>query len=139
VETPDLPIIAAAEQLLPNVTGIGIDLVDIQLMEALVIDGGSFFVDAFWSPAEQVAADNRIECVAGQWAAKEAVMKSLGHGIGDLDPIDIEIVSHSSGAPYVVLHRSAAQLAKELKVNTCHVSITHEASWAAAIALAVKE
>ena len=118
--------------------GIGIDLVNVDLMRTLISDGGASFVNAYWSQAEQDATDNQIDRLAGRWAAKEAVMKSLGHGVGDVDPIDIEIAALPSGAPEVVLHRGAAQLAEELRVQRCHVSITHESSWAAAIALALK-
>lgn len=138
MDVPEELIQAAAQQLLPDVVGIGIDLVDVELMRTLISDGGASFVDAYWSKAEQNATDNQIDRLAGRWAAKEAVMKSLGHGVGDVDPIDVEIAALPSGAPQVVLHRGAAQLAEELEVRRCHVSITHESSWAAAIALAVK-
>jgi holo-[acyl-carrier protein] synthase len=135
---PESLIQAAAGCLLADVAGVGIDVVDIDLLQSLVTQGGRSFIDAYWAPAEQLATGNQIERLAGRWAAKEAVMKSLGHGVGDLDPIDIEIAAHSSGAPHVVLHRDAARLAAEAHVSHCHVSITHESSWAAAIALAVK-
>lgn len=129
---------AAADGLLTDVAGVGIDIVDIDLLHTLVLQGGSSFIDAYWAPAEQLATGNQIDRLAGRWAAKEAVMKSLGHGVGDLDPIDIEIAADSCGAPHVVLHRDAARLAAEAHVGQCHVSITHESSWAAAIALAVR-
>jgi holo-[acyl-carrier protein] synthase len=138
LDAPERLIQAAAMQLLPDVVGIGIDLVDVDLMRTLIGDGGASFVDAYWSQAEQDATDNQIDRLAGRWAAKEAVMKSLGHGVGDVDPIDVEIAALASGAPHVVLHGGAAQLAEELRVQRCHVSITHESSWAAAIALAVR-
>jgi holo-[acyl-carrier protein] synthase len=138
LDAPEKLIQAAAKQLLPEVVGIGIDLVDVDLMRTLIRDGGACFVNAYWSQAEQDATDNQIHRLAGRWAAKEAIMKSLGHGVGDVDPIDVEIAALPSGAPQVVLHRGAAQLAEELRVRRCHVSITHESSWAAAIALAVR-
>lgn len=121
-----------------DVSGIGIDLVDIELMRSLLDAGGQSFVDAYWTVPEQNATERRVERLAGRWAAKEAVMKSLGSGVGEIDPIDIEITARASGAPEVVLRGRAAEAAEELDVRTCHVSITHESSWAAAIALAVR-
>lgn len=135
---PERLIRTAADALLPDVAGVGIDVVDIDVLRALVTRGGTSFIDAYWAPAEQIATGNQIDRLAGRWAAKEAIMKSLGHGVGDVDPIDVEIAAHASGAPRVVLHRGAARLAAEARVRQCHVSITHESSWAAAIALAVR-
>lgn len=135
---PERLIQAAAGGLLTDVAGVGIDVVDIDMLRTLVLQGGQSFIDAYWAPSEQLATGNEIERLAGRWAAKEAVMKSLGYGVGDLDPIDIEIVAHSSGAPHVVLHRDAARLAAGARIDQCHVSITHESSWAAAISLAVR-
>lgn len=135
---PERLIQDAAAGLFTDVAGVGIDVVDIDMLHTLVLQGGPSFIDAYWAPAEQLATGNQIERLAGRWAAKEAVMKCLGHGVGDLDPIDIEIAAHSSGAPHVILHRDAARLAAEANVGRCHVSMTHESSWAAAIALAVR-
>ncbi len=138
MEPPERVIRAATNELLADAVGVGIDLVDIELMRALLEDGGASFIDAYWSEAEQRATENRVDRLAGRWAGKEAVMKSLGCGIGEIAPVDIEITALASGAPLVVFHRGAAELVEELKVKTCYVSITHESSWAAAIAVAVR-
>lgn len=62
-------------------------------------------------------------------------MKCLGAGVGDVDPIDVEILTLPSGAPRVVLRGRAREIAGELGL-VFHVSITHEGGWAAAIAVA---
>jgi holo-[acyl-carrier protein] synthase len=138
VDLPERLVRTAARDMLDGVHGIGIDLVDVELMRSLIDSGGSSFINAYWSTAEQIATQNQVDRLAGRWAAKEAVMKSLGCGVGEIDPIDIEITAEASGAPRVVLRRGAAVLAEELNLKTCHVSITHESSWAVAIALAVR-
>lgn len=138
MDLPDRLIRSVAFDMFGDVSGIGIDLVDIDLMRSLVYAGGPSFVDAYWTLAEQNVTGRQVERLAGRWAAKEAVMKSLGSGVGEIDPIDIEITARASGAPEVVLHGGAAEKAKELKVKTCYVSITHESLWAAAISLAVR-
>lgn len=125
-----------ATEVFRDLGGVGIDVVDVTLMRDLLVDGGQHFVDAYWTAAEQADCHNAFERIAGRWAAKEAVMKTLGAGVGDLDPIDIEILTLASGAPRVVLRGRAAEIADELNLEECHVSITHEAGWAAAIAVA---
>ena len=63
-------------------------------------------------------------------------MKALQHGIGELEPLDVEIVSTRLGAPAVQLRRAAQAIAKKRGIATWHVSVTHEGGWAAAIAVA---
>src|SRR5262249_14315403 len=119
-----------------DIRGVGLDMVDVTLLSDLLSDGGQDFVDAYWTVTEQADSRNQPEHLAGRWAAKEAVMKCLEAGVGDVDPIDIEIVTLPSGAPRVVLRGRPAAIADDRGVDEWHVSITHEAGWAAAIAIA---
>src|SRR5262249_49745395 len=116
--------------------GVGIDLVDGEPLRRRVAAGGSAFLDAAWTAREQRDANSQPEGLAGKWAAKEAVMKALQHGIGDLEPLDVEIVSTPLGAPAVQLRRTARAIARRRRIATWHVSVTHEGGWAAAIAIA---
>lgn len=116
--------------------GVGIDLVEVEPLRQLLVSGGRAFLDAAWTAREQRDANRQAEGLAGKWAAKEAVMKALGHGIGDMDPRDVEIVTAPQGAPQVDLHRSARAVAKQHHITTWHLSVTHEGGWAAAIAIA---
>lgn len=115
--------------------GAGIDLVEVEPLRQLMEAGGKGFVDAAWTAREQREANHQPEGLAGKWAAKEAVMKVLKHGIGELDPRDVEIVTDHSGAPRVELHRGARTMAKQRKLINWHLSLTHEGGWAAAIAI----
>jgi phosphopantetheinyl transferase (holo-ACP synthase) len=63
-------------------------------------------------------------------------MKALQCGLGDLGPLDIEILSGADGSPSVVLHRNALAVASARGVTCWHVSLCHENGWAVAIALA---
>lgn len=63
-------------------------------------------------------------------------MKALHCGLGDLDPLDIEIVTDPDGAPRVVLRRNALAAATALGVAGWHVSLCHEDGWAVALAIA---
>ena len=116
-------------------TAIGIDLVEVEPLAQLLEAGGRVFADTAWTAREQREANGQPETLAGKWAAKEAVMKALQHGIGDIDPKDVEIITHASGAPSVELHRSARLAAKHRQLSVWAVSVTHEGGWAAAIAL----
>lgn len=116
--------------------GVGIDLVEVGPLRDLIVSGGRPFLDAAWTAREQRDTSRQAEGLAGKWAAKEAVMKALGHGIGDMDPRDVEITTTPPGAPQVELHRSARAIANRQRITTWHLSVTHEGGWAAAIAIA---
>lgn len=119
-----------------QVVGIGIDLVEVEPLRQLVESGGSAFLDFAWTAREQRDSNSQPEGLAGKWAAKEAVMKALQQGIGELEPLDVEIVTTPLGAPAVRLHRAARVMAKKRAIATWYVSVTHEGGWAAAIAIA---
>jgi holo-[acyl-carrier protein] synthase len=116
--------------------GAGIDLVDLGSFASLYETGGEAFLANGWTNAEQHDAHGSPERLAARWAAKEAVMKALRCGLGDLDPLDIEILTEPDGAPCVVLHRNALAAAAALGVSRWHVSLCHEDGWAVALAIA---
>jgi holo-[acyl-carrier protein] synthase len=118
------------------VVGVGIDLVEVSQLEALINAGGSSFLDLTWSQEEQVEANGNAERLAARWAGKEAVMKALHVGLGDLEPLDIEICSATDGAPNVRLRGTAELVAREAGIERCQVSLSHEGGWAVAIAVA---
>lgn len=133
------PVLIARElvsEVFGDFDGIGLDLVDVQVLTGLIAEGGQAFLDACWTPTEQADAHRDPERLAGRWAAKEAVMKCLGTGIGDVEPTDIEILTLPSGAPTVSLRAQAAAVADARQLEGWLISITHENGWAAAIAVA---
>lgn len=140
--TPQPPIGALASvwqasiEAMDQASGVGIDLVEVEPLRQLLATGGRSFVDAAWTAREQRDSNRQPEALAGKWAAKEAVMKALQHGIGDMDPRDVEIVTTPLGAPRVELHRAARVIAKRRRITTWHLSVAHEGGWAAAIAIA---
>ena len=76
---------------------------------------------------------NTSNCFAKRFAAKEAVMKSLGKGWRDLKWTEIEITG--GGKPTVNLYGNASQLAETNKVGTIHVSLSHEKETAIAFVI----
>ncbi len=121
------------------VVGVGTDLVDIaRFREAAERTPG--ILTRYFTEDEQAYAQRRndpIERFAARFAAKEAVMKALGVGLGACELAEIEVVrDEDSGAPDLVLHGKAAALAAERGVTAWHLSLTHTDSAAHAIAIA---
>jgi holo-[acyl-carrier protein] synthase len=73
---------------------------------------------------------------AGKFAAKEALLKALGTGLaGGISWTDVEVLSGNAGAPSVELTGRAGQVARELGVTRIHLSISHSAASAVAVAI----
>jgi len=83
---------------------------------------------------EQARGDN--DTLSGIFAAKEAVSKALGTGIGKVAWRDIEILHAPTGEPGVILHGNALRVAQAKGLAEWAVSITHDGGMAAAIAVA---
>lgn len=97
------------------------------------------FIKRVFTPTEQEQARGDLESLIGIFAAKEAVSKVLGTGIGKVAWQDIEIIHAPSGEPLVHLHGEASQVARERGLRHWSVSITHDGGLAAAVAVAIGE
>jgi holo-[acyl-carrier protein] synthase len=121
------------------VVGVGVDLCEVdRLRRAMGRTPG--LRHRIFTEAERSYCEKRrdpAERYAARFAAKEAVLKALGVGLGACGLRDIEVVVAPSGAPDVVLHGAAARLAGERAVTTWSLSLTHTASLAHATALAL--
>jgi holo-[acyl-carrier protein] synthase len=121
----------------------GIDLVDCPRIEGMVKQHGERFVERVFTAAEQAYADankDRIEKLAGRFAAKEAILKLVGTGWrGKIAWTDIEIVNSKTGQPEVNLYGEVKKLAENLRIRHISVSITHTANFAIASAVALAE
>jgi holo-[acyl-carrier protein] synthase len=126
------------EVLSSNPVGVGIDLVDVTALRDLVEAGGTDFLASAWSAAELADCDGSVDGLAARWAAKEAVMKALGAGLGQVSPLDVEVrLVPATGAPRIELHRYARSSALDRDIVGFAVSLCHENGWATAIAVAV--
>ena len=135
---PYIAVIRALDELNARSmsTGVGVDLVDVGMLKELLKSGGPAFLNTGWTETEQRDVVSNPERLAGRWAVKEAVMKALGRGLGDIDPLHIEVVTMSSGGPEVQLLGSAATAAQQAGVETIKVSMAHEHGWAVGLAVA---
>ena len=106
---------------------VGTDIVAIERIEASLEKFGEKFLDRFLSPNEKEYA-KRVESIAGYWAAKEAIAKALGCGIGkELSFLDIEIYKDDKGAPHFRLKKS------HFRVSSSSLSISHDGGFAVAV------
>ena len=62
----------------------GVDLIGISRIEEVVARHGRHYLERVYTPAELEQCGKRVESLAGRFAAKEAVAKALGCGIGDV-------------------------------------------------------
>jgi holo-[acyl-carrier protein] synthase len=119
----------------------GIDLVDFPRIEEMVKEHNKRFLDRVFTSAEQAYADsnkNRIEKLAGRFAAKEAVLKLVGTGWrGKIAWTDIEIINNPAGQPLVTVSGEVKRLVDKLGIKQISVSITHTANFAIASAVAL--
>jgi len=125
------------------IIGVGHDLVEIERVRRLLEQGtGDRFLQRVLTQAEYERAqlkDGKLaEFTAGRFAAKEAVVKALGCGIGaTMGFADIEILPDRAGKPCCALSQeSLERLGMSGQKLTVHVSITHERSIASAFAVA---
>lgn len=119
----------------------GIDLVDFPRIEEMVERHEQRFLDRVFTANEQSYAEsnkNRIEKLAGRFAAKEAIMKLMGTGWrGKIAWTDIEVVNNEMGVPKVNVTGEVKRIAEKLGINQITVSITHTANFAIASAVAI--
>lgn len=121
------------------VIGIGVDIVQISRIEAAVQRTKRLLTRVFTATELEYCQRTRDVYVhlAGRFAAKEAVMKALGVGWGEVGWREIEILHTSNGQPRVILSGSAQRLAAQKGVRMVLVSIAHTDENAVAYAVAV--
>jgi holo-[acyl-carrier protein] synthase len=112
---------------------VGTDIVSVERVKVSIERFGDRFLDRVLLKSEQRLI-SKVESVAGFWAAKEAISKALGCGIGkELSFLDIEIKKREKGEPYFELRGS------KFKIESSSLSISHEKEFAIAVAVLVLE
>ena len=111
--------------------GIGIDIVDVPRFEK-VLARRPMIVDRLFTEGEKLDTKLRPQRLAARFAAKEAVMKACGVGVGSTGWKTIEVKKMRSGAPMVVLHGTAQDLADRVGIKNMHITLTHTEMTAAA-------
>ena len=121
------------------ILGTGIDLIEVARIAASFAKFGDRFVNRVLRPDEFaycLAHKNPAPFLAARFAAKEAVSKAFGTGIGaQLGWQDMEIRRKESGEPFVVLHGKGQKLFADRNARQLHISLTHTENYAAATAI----
>ncbi len=114
---------------------IGTDIIQIARIETALARHGERFMARFLTPDEIASLPHRPQSLAGYWAAKEAIAKALGCGIGrELGFGDIHIVKNNKGAPSFRLSLDAH---KRFPIKTSSLSISHDGGFAIAVVAVV--
>ena len=122
------------------IVGIGVDEVEVARMAATLHRTPTvrrrLFTDAeaeYAGKVEGLAAER----FAVRFAAKEAVLKAMGVGVGACKFREIEVGrDQESQRPWIELHGAAADLAKERGITTWHLSLSHTSVRATAFVIA---
>ena len=121
-----------------SIIGIGSDFVEIDRVRKAIEKNQHFM--------ERVFTENEISCCkrkanpwqsfAARFAAKEAVSKAFGVGLGAMGLTNIEVLNKAGGQPVATLYGTAKALAEEKNVRNVHVSLSHSEIYAMATAVA---
>ncbi|HVN07891.1 MAG TPA: holo-ACP synthase [Patescibacteria group bacterium] len=118
------------------IVGLGIDIAEINRIEAAIQRYGEHFLHRLFTRAEIEYCEshrNRYERYAGRFAAKEAAMKALGTGWRrGIRWVDIEVAREPGGKPVLRLSGRAAEIAAAMGVRHTALSITHAGNTAQA-------
>jgi holo-[acyl-carrier protein] synthase len=122
---------------------VGIDLIEIARIRAALENPltGKRFRDRVYTEREIAYCERKrrrkYESYAARFAAKEAVMKSLGKGWGaEVKWLDIEVINSPSGVPRIHLHDKTSALAIRRGFRSFSLSITHTEDHAMAYVIA---
>jgi len=114
---------------------IGTDIIQINRIKKIDHKYNLHFKEKFLCN-EEIKLIKKVETLAGFWAAKEAISKALGCGIGsDLTFHDIRLTKNEKGAPSFVLSDRAQNIHN---ISTSSLSISHDGGFAIAVVAIVK-
>ena len=115
----------------------GTDIVDVGRITNLKTSIRERFLHRVYTVNELVVCGDNDQRIAGRFACKEAVVKALGTGFGDIAMHDIEILQNEAGAPILFLYGPAQIASDKLGIVSWSVSISHLKEYATAVAVAI--
>lgn len=121
------------------IIGIGCDILEHHAAKQLEWETDNIVLKRILSSneLELYQSKKNIEFIAGRFAAKEAVLKSIGTGMQDgVSLTDIEILQSKLGRPEISLTGKVKRISKKLGVNKWHLTITHSMSHSIAFVIA---
>jgi holo-[acyl-carrier protein] synthase len=117
----------------------GVDIVETRRFKELQPNIFARFLQRVFTEEEIGEANKSVEYLAGRFAAKEAVVKALGTGIGAVTWKDVEILRGGEGEPLLTLRGKAKEVAEAEGLKQWSVSISHTHEHAVAMVVASGE
>ena len=121
------------------ILGTGIDIIEVARIRASHEKFGERFLKRILRPGEIaycLGHKQPAPFLAARFAAKEAISKAFGTGIGNqLGWQDMEVGRKESGEPFVILHDGGLTLLRERGGRLVHLSLSHTAHHATAMAI----
>ena len=120
------------------IVGIGIDLVDIDRFRTSLARTPTLRTRLF-TASELAYVEPQVDpalSLAARFAAREAVMKCLGLGLGAFGFHEVWVERAESGAPWLVVTGRALELSDDAGVTHWHLSLTHSDTTAGAHVIA---
>jgi holo-[acyl-carrier protein] synthase len=121
------------------ILGIGIDIIEVARIQASYERFGDRFLNRILHPNEiSYCLSHKVPgpFLAARFAAKEAISKAFGTGIGaPLGWQDMEVGKKESGEPFVILHGAGKTLLEERGARLVLLSLSHTQQHAAAVAI----
>ena len=118
------------------IIGCGIDLVKIERIEKIIKKWGDNFTSRVFTLLEREYCEkkkgNKYQSYAGRFAAKEALLKSLGLGLRGVNWKEIEIENNELGQPIIVTSGKLKNIASVKEVSKYFISISHTKDYAVA-------
>lgn len=116
------------------IVGLGVDIAEVDRMEAVIKRRGENFLKRVFTGAEIAYCERhraKFERYAARFAAKEAAMKALGTGWSNgVRWVDLEVKRDKKGKPTVVLSGRAREIADRMGVRNISLSLTHSGNTA---------
>ena len=122
-----------------DILDIGIDIIEIERIKKSLKKRGDFLKKVFTEREIELfeSKGNNPQTIAGNFAAKEAISKSLGLGIRGYNFKDIVILRDDLGKPVVKTYNNLKQICIDYSVLEIKVSISHTKDYAAANAITI--
>jgi holo-[acyl-carrier protein] synthase len=121
------------------ILGVGLDVVETERIARALAAHGRGFEERVYTPTELAECGrraDRVQALAGRFAAKEAFLKALGTGFSrGLSLRQVEVVRGEGGHPALRLEARAAAQAERRGVRRMHLSLSHQPGLAAAVVI----
>jgi holo-[acyl-carrier protein] synthase len=125
------------------ILGLGIDIIEVGRIESSYAKFGERFLERILHPGEiRYCLSHRAPgpFLAVRFAAKEAISKAFGTGIGaQLGWRDMEVARKESGEPFVIMHEKGRELMTARGATSLRISLSHTQNYAAAVAILESE